>query len=559
MHATSKAAAGILVTIFASTSCSEGPPTVPDSRVSTSVVQGRPIADVLPSQMTVPGTPRAWDTSETALIQELQRVGGVAFVAFKNPESPTAFSNGGLRLGMGSTEVARALDAISAAGGEILDFYPAVAAARMRITPAAAALLRRSLFVDFVEPLGEGIAEVTGASGTRAASVAAAPRAPMAQTTPWGITMIGAPTVWGQATGAGVRVMIMDYGVKSHRDLPSVPLNHCGGLLGACSPPEQYGTFEAGGFFALNNTLDVVGTAPGITSANIFTWRFCYVSGSSSLCNRSIQMNGFQAALDSGVKVIAVPISLRDYSAAEASWIAALWSNNIVVVAPLPIVSGTIPTPADSTYPAQLLNVVGVAGVKDDTTFANNSACGAYSSKYGPMVDLVAPFWGITTGNNNDLWTYCGNSHGVTHVAGVLALMRQKFPSYTASALVNKLFQSAIPRGPAGWDDHYGNGLVNAPGALSVPPPPFTMSIDGPRYVTAYSTCTWIAAASGGQPPYTYQWFLDGSPAGTEQSFTYTAGTTFFRLEVWVNDAASGSGSSRLTVDIDPNAEPCLM
>lgn len=205
-----------------------------------------------------------------------------------------------------------------------------------------------------------------------------------------------------------------------------------------------------------------------------------------------------------------------------------------------------------------MLNVVGVAGVKTDTSFADSSACGAYSSKYGPMVDLVAPFWGLTTGNNNDLWTYCGNSHGVTHVAGVLALMRQKFPSYTASALVEKLFQSAIDRGPGGWDDHYGHGLVNAPGALYVPSPPLAVSIDGPQFVRAHQTCTWIADVTGGQWPYTYQWFLDGSPAGTEQSFTYTAGTTFFRLEVWANDALGGGDSATLTVDINSHAPNCF-
>lgn len=311
MHATLKAAAGILVTIIASTSCTEGPLTVPASRVSTSLLEGRRVADVLPSRMTVPGTPRTWDTSETALIQELERVGGIAFVAFKNPESPTAFSSGGLRLGMASTEVARALDAISALGGEILDFYPAVGAARMRLAPTAAAALRRSPFVDFVEPLGEGTAEVPGALGTIAPSaVAPAPRGPMAQITPWGITMIGAPTAWGEATGAGVRVMIMDYGVKNHRDLPSVPLNHCGGLYGACDPPEQYGTFEAGGFFALNNGLDVVGTAPGITSANTFTWRWLYDIGGTTYYDRSMELNGFQAALDSGVKVVAIEVSI---------------------------------------------------------------------------------------------------------------------------------------------------------------------------------------------------------------------------------------------------------
>lgn len=54
---------------------------------------------------------------------------------------------------------------------------------------------------------------------------------------------------------------------------------------------------------------------------------------------------------------------------------------------------------------------------------------------------------------------------------------------------------------------------------VTAPPPPFTVSIDGPSVVSPMASCTWDAAPSGGTPPYhSYQW--SGVLSGTSSSVT---------------------------------------
>lgn len=70
--------------------------------------------------------------------------------------------------------------------------------------------------------------------------------------------------------------------------------------------------------------------------------------------------------------------------------------------------------------------------------------------------------------------------------------------------------------------------IVNPP-----PPPSPSVQLTGPQYANAYSYVTVDATASGGTPPYTYSWTVDGSPyCGTATSCTAQIGaggtTTWF-------------------------------
>lgn len=87
------------------------------------------------------------------------------------------------------------------------------------------------------------------------------------QTTPWGISRVGADT--NPNTAAGIRVYVIDTGIDpTHRDL-----NVKGGYAvetckGRCPAPwhddQGHGTHVAGTIGALDNDVDVVGVAPGV-------------------------------------------------------------------------------------------------------------------------------------------------------------------------------------------------------------------------------------------------------------------------------------------------------
>ena len=87
-----------------------------------------------------------------------------------------------------------------------------------------------------------------------------------AQTLPWGIDRIDADTsstVAGNGGGAvtNVRVYIIDTGIATHQDLNKVAhVNFAGGQNNDC---HGHGTHVAGTSSARDNTVDVVGVAPG--------------------------------------------------------------------------------------------------------------------------------------------------------------------------------------------------------------------------------------------------------------------------------------------------------
>lgn len=87
---------------------------------------------------------------------------------------------------------------------------------------------------------------------------------------------------------------------------------------------------------------------------------------------------------------------------------------------------------AEPNYPAAYANVISVAAT-------NTSDVRTYYSNYGPSIDVCAPGGDFVTGNSPILSTYfpstygllAGTSQASPHVAGVAALVKSVFPSYT--------------------------------------------------------------------------------------------------------------------------------
>ncbi len=121
------------------------------------------------------------------------------------------------------------------------------------------------------------------------------------------------------------------------------------------------------------------------------------------------------------------------------------------------------------------------------------------------------------------------------HVSGAAALIRSKNPAWSNQQVVDKLRNTAVDLGAAGWDDHFGYGLVDAARAVDA----LTASISGPTVVYADQSQTWNSVVTGGVTPYTYQWYVGGNPAGTGSSLTTNTGWTNFDLRLDVTDAAS--------------------
>ena len=413
--------------------------------------------------MDLPPAPRAWDTSDVALVAAVAAESGHAVVAFKEPTSNHVLQTG-VRAAVSAATIAAGLEILRARGVQVIDFYDAIGAAHVRIDATLAANLRSDPLVDYVEPRQHG--EVLGTRSRFAKSDAIHV---LTQTVPWGIALVGAPAAHAVTTGAGAKIQIIDSGHdQGHEDLPLVPDLNCSGSSGGCNDtyPNSHGTHVLGIFTARNNSIGVLGVAPGINPADVYVYGACSSGGS---CPTTEVTAGINSAIFTA-NVLNLSIG-QPFDATQSNAVAQAWNNGIVIVA----AAGNNGAPGEVSYPASYTNVIGVSGVRPDKSFASTSPCGS-SSNSGFNVDLAAPFWALSTvpgdGYEDETQGWCGTSMAAPHVAGVAALVKAKNPTWTNQQVVDKLFATAEDLGPAGRDDQFGYGLVKAAAAVDAAPLP---------------------------------------------------------------------------------------
>ncbi len=119
-----------------------------------------------------------------------------------------------------------------------------------------------------------------------------------------------------------------------------------------------------------------------------------------------------------------------------------------------------------SSYPALYPETITVSATDDSDTPASFTS-------YGSAVDVAAPgvdIWSTLPVSMGNYGYKSGTSMACPHVAGVCALIRAQFPSFTADQVRQHLRMSADDLGSIGWDDYYGYGRVNAFKAVQPPP-----------------------------------------------------------------------------------------
>ena len=133
------------------------------------------------------------------------------------------------------------------------------------------------------------------------------------------------------------------------------------------------------------------------------------------------------------------------------------------------------------------------------------------------------------------------------------ALLLSREPSLTAAAVKQRIRGGADSWGAAST---YGYGKLNAHATLS-PPPPITVSINGPTEAPehAWGQCSWSAQTTGGSGPRSYQWKYDGAVVGTGTSWSGDTGTEGEHwLDVRVTDN-TGNAYDGLGIDVFEDAE----
>ena len=107
-------------------------------------------------------------------------------------------------------------------------------------------------------------------------------------------------------------------------------------------------------------------------------------------------------------------------------------------------------------FPANCEHVLGGAATNSDDSVAAYSNYGSHVSVAAPGSGLYSTLMGGGYGNMS------GTSMATPHLAGLAALLRARYPSYTPDEIASAILDNADDLGTTGWDPYYGCGRINA-------------------------------------------------------------------------------------------------
>ena len=282
------------------------------------------------------------------------------------------------------------------------------------------------------------------------------------QPVPWNISMVKAPLAWRRGiNGRGVKVAILDTGIAKHRDLTISG--------GTCFVQNQssyndihgHGTHCAGVVAARNNSTGVVGVAP---NAKLYAVKVLNDQGSGMT---SWIIAGLEWCVKNKIDVASMSLGGTSYPmAAYASAIKRCQNNGVVVVIASGNYYGTsfpwVCAPANSILPGQPnASPIAVGAIDNRKQIAGFSSRGG---KFEPwnQVFSVAPGVSIkSTWPGNEYRTLHGTSMACPHVAGLAALIAQRYPDLSATNVKRRIATTCTDLGNHGLDVTYGFGLIN--------------------------------------------------------------------------------------------------
>jgi len=282
-----------------------------------------------------------------------------------------------------------------------------------------------------------------------------------AQYMDWGYTKTKVNDYYrGIYSGNGVKVAVLDTGLAYHEDLPTAYrwVDYVNDQSSQYDDNE-HGTFATGIISGQDNNIGYVGVAPN---------SLLYIAKVLDNNNRGYVddfIAGVDWAIEQGVDIINFSIYTDNYDSDMVNATRRAYNAGIVVVAIAG--NGTINdfiAVNEIVCPGIDYSCVAVGSV-------NSSEVRSSFSNYGEGLDLVAPGENVisTTYQSFLYGSWSGTSFAAAYVSGHLACLKEKYPSYTRSQLVDKLLSNCKPLGAT---SEYGAGLVMA----ELPPIPETPS-----------------------------------------------------------------------------------
>ncbi|MDI3481554.1 MAG: in [Tepidanaerobacteraceae bacterium] len=264
------------------------------------------------------------------------------------------------------------------------------------------------------------------------------------QEIPWGVQKIGAPSVWKDVMGEGIKVGIIDTGVDiNHPDLKD-NVKEVGSVMDCKNIIDDngHGSHVAGIIAALDNNIGVVGVAPRV---DLYPVKAFDKSGRGNISN---VIDALGWCVEKKVQVVNMSFGFAKNSMALERAIKEAYRQNIVLVA----AAGNSGGDDSVMYPAKYPEVIAVAA-------SNSANKAAWFSSGGPEVDVIAPGVSIpSTYKEGGYKSMSGTSMASPHVTAACALVLTKTnmnPAKVKEVLTSSAIDIGIPK------NKQGEGLVN--------------------------------------------------------------------------------------------------
>ncbi|WP_142919182.1 S8 family peptidase [Peribacillus saganii] len=266
----------------------------------------------------------------------------------------------------------------------------------------------------------------------------------------WNLQAVKASSAWSRGyTGRGVKVAVIDSGIAPHAELKIAGGISTVNYTNSYFDDNGHGTHVAGIIASKKNGAGLVGVAP---NTEIYAVKAMDSKGNGNLQDL---LEAIDWAIVNKIDILNMSLSLTEDSRLLRAMIDKANNSGMLVVA----AGGNSGTPDGSgntvEYPAKYSSAIAVSAVDSQLERGSFSAAGEEIQFAAPGVDVISTYLNGGYAQAN------GTSMAAPHIAGLLALLKEKYPAKTNAELKEHLKLHTVDLGSAGRDPLYGFGFAS--------------------------------------------------------------------------------------------------